>query len=308
VPADASRQLADEEHRHAPEQRGEDTLLDVGVDPELRRDAQEDGVERRVDGGLEHAVGRLADRGVVAERVEEAQAVGDEAGLHAVEVLVVVSERRDATSAGQPSRDRPEDVPDSPGGRPRGDQRQPREEASGGSHRGEPTSGPVAPGTAAAPQVSGTCRGRQRRVRVIRRLERLPELRCPPGASAGAHRARHHRHRCRDATAHPGDASVEAPGSRFRHSPGPAFRAPGSVGIWYQPALDGVRAFAVAAVMLYRRAAVGGRRLHRRRRLLRAQWLPHHLAPGAGVGGSRPDRPTGVLDPPERRLLLRSVW
>ena len=80
--------------------------------------------------GGEDAVRRAADRREVPERVQEALAVGDQAGLRAVEELVVDAEVRDARQH------RTDDVIDPPGGRPRGDQDEPREEASRSSHAG----------------------------------------------------------------------------------------------------------------------------------------------------------------------------
>ena len=81
------------------EERGEDALLLRGREAELGGDGEEHGVERRVHRGREDAVRRAADRREVPERVQEALAVGDQAGLRAVEELVVDAELRDARHA-----------------------------------------------------------------------------------------------------------------------------------------------------------------------------------------------------------------
>ena len=67
----------------------------------------------------------------------------------------------------------------------------------------------------------------------------------------------------------------------------------------YLPALDGVRACAVLAVMMFHGGyPAHGRRLHGSRRLLRAVGLPHHVAPRRRVAPDADDQARGVLGPP----------
>ena len=64
----------------------------------------------------------------------------------------------------------------------------------------------------------------------------------------------------------------------------------------YQPSLDGIRAVAVVAVLLYHadvRWLPG--RVPRRRRVLRRQRLPHHVTAGRGTAGVDDDGPQAVL-------------
>ena len=65
----------------------------------------------------------------------------------------------------------------------------------------------------------------------------------------------------------------------------------------YMPALDGLRALAVIAVLLYHgNVVVGARRLLRRRRVLRPQRLPDHEPAARRMAILAARRPAGVLD------------
>ena len=83
---------------------------------------------------------------------------------------------------------------------------------------------------------------------------------------------------------------------------------PAAPGMGYRPALDGVRAIAVAAVVLFHfEFALDPGRLPRRRHLLRRQRLPHHVVDDRGVGPHRRRRPPPVLAAPGPAAAARAL-
>ena len=161
--------------------------------------------------------------------------------------------------------DRPEDVPDPPGGGPRGDQGQPREEASRRCHRrANATSGPPAryrchgAGAALAHSLTSGSGPRSR-----------PPGRLPAGTHPlrGTAASRSRRRRLEGPTP-PGRSRRGATGGG-RGAAAAALRLPAR-------ARRAARLRGGGGAALPRRQSLGGRRLPRRRRLLRAERLPDH--------------------------------
>ena len=119
----------------------------------------------------------------------------------------------------------------------------------------------------------------------------VPRARLRHGVTTGPYRYRHeHRGGSGDPSGPPPRA-VDGP-RRLRPAPPPP--RPNRL-----PGLDGLRALAIAAVLLFHLDATWlPGRLPRRRRLLRRLGLPHHHAPAPRARGHRTHRPPRLLDPP----------
>ena len=220
-----------------------------GGEPELGRHREEHRIEGWVHRGREDAVGGRADRGEVPERVEEALAVGDQAGLRAGRR----TRRRGRASGCATSRDRR---------RTRCATRPPPVRSA----RGEPGIAESHPRrrTLVVGPLCTAARGGM--LPVARRpwhtLEHPARTRRPPwGDGTGSHALRRPA-RSRWAARRPAGAPRRPAGRGRRRDRAGAVRGVGvGAHLGYQPALDGIRAFAVAAVLFYHAGqswAVGG--------------------------------------------------
>ena len=222
------------------------------------------------------AVGMLRCSKNCRERVDEAQAVGDEARLEVVEELVAQSELAD------PRIDDVDDVPDAPGGRGGGDEPKARQEATGdGFHRGHATSG-----LPAHVCMEGTRRGR---LATISHSGSQHVCSCSRALAPdpGRHAGPYPRRLCARDDA--GRARRPSPTARGPRDP-VALRVPTG-------ARRRARLRCRRRAPLPRRRALGAWWIPRCRRLLRVERLPHHVVARDRVEPVRDHRPEGVLDP-----------